>query len=152
MCLSLTTGAGGAWLVKFANAIPAPNDPTPRALTGTVTDILVQPCGNRNRRANCQRPVVNYTDISGQPQQLVSRTGYSPTSPLRKGERATVYVEKTGAWLALEWDARQARRQREYEDRRGFPLVMGWLLAGCGALGVLLGAGLIFWVDRTGSA
>ena len=72
ICLSLTTGAGGAWLVKFAHARPAANE---RVLTGTVSDILVQP--------------------------------------------------------------------------RDFPLTMGWLLAGCGAFGVLLGAGIIFWVDRS---
>jgi hypothetical protein len=30
-----------------------------------------------------------------------------------------------------------------------FPLTMGWLLIGCGAFGVLLGAGIAFWVDRS---
>lgn len=154
MCLSLSTGAGGAWLVKFAHAIPAPHEPTPRALTGTVTEIVVQSCGYSNRPATCYRPVVDYTDTtSGQSHQIVSRTGYRTSSPHRKGEGVTVYLEKAGtAWLALEWDARQAKLQREYEDKRHFPLVMGWLLAGCAAFGLLLGAGLIFWVDRSGSA
>jgi hypothetical protein len=158
MCLSLSTGAGGALLVKRAHAIPAPHQPTPRALTGTVTDIVVEPCGNSRPKPNCYRPVITYTDATdgSQPQQIVSRTGYRPSSPHRKGERVTVYIETGGAhgtaWLASEWDARQAKRQREYADARGFPLAMGWLLVGCAAFGLLLGAGLIFWVDRSGSA
>lgn len=152
MCLSLSTGAGGAGLVKHAHAMPAPSSAAPRALTGTVTAIVVEPCGTPNRRTNCQRPVVNYTDGSGEPRQIVSRTGYSPSSPHHKGERVTVYVETTGdAWLGLEWDARRARRQREYEDKRGFPLMLGWLLIGCGTLGLLLGAGIAFWVDNSSS-
>lgn len=150
MCLSLSTGAGGAGLVKHAHAMPAPPSARPRALTGTVTDILIEPCGSANRRASCQRPVIDYTDASGQPRQLVSRTGYSPSSPHGKGERVTVFIEPTGAaWLALEWDARQAKLQREYEGKRGFPLMMGWLLIGCSAFGLLLGAGIAFWVDRS---
>jgi hypothetical protein len=153
MCLSLSTGAGGAGLVRYAHAMPAPHAPTPRALTGTVTGIVVEPCGNRRPPATCYRPVVDYTDTTtGQSHQIVSRTGYRPSSPHRKGERVTVYVEKAGAaWLAREWDERQARRQREYEDKRSFPLTMGWMLLGCGAFGLLLGAGIAFWVDRSGS-
>ena len=152
LCLSLATGAGGVGLVSFAHAIPVPQEPTPHALTGTVTGIVVQGCGYTNRRTTCYRPVVDYIDtVSGQSHQIVSRTSYRTTSPLRKGESVTVYVEKTGpAWLAMEWDARQARRQREYEDKRDFPLMMGWILIGCCAFGMLLGTGLIFWVDRSG--
>jgi hypothetical protein len=153
MCLSLTTGAGGAGLVKIAHAIPSPHEPAPRALTGTVSGILAEGCGYTNRRTTCYRPVVDYTDsLTGQPRQIVSRTGYRTKSPLRRGERVTVYIEKAGAaWLAMEWDERQARRQDEYETKRDFPLMMGWILIGCCAFGLLLGAGLIFWVDRSDS-
>lgn len=163
MCLSLSTGAGGGLLVKHAHAIAAPQEPARRALTGTVTDIVVEKCGNSRPKPNCYRPVVTYTDPAsngGEPQYLVSRTGYRPTSPHRKGERVTVYIEAGGsgsnssggnAWLAREWDDRQAKRHSEYAGKRDFPLTMGWLLVGCAAFGILLGAGLIFWVDRSGS-
>jgi hypothetical protein len=154
MCLSLSTGAGGAGLVKYARAIPAPDAAVPRALTGIVTGVVVEACGYINRRTTCYRPVVDYTDTSsGQSHQIVSRTSYRTSSPHRKGERVTVYVEKAGAaWLAREWDDRQATRQRDYENKRDFPLIMGWLLIGCCAFGLLLGAGLIFWVDRSGDS
>lgn len=29
---------------------------------------------------------------------------------------------------------------------------LGWLLVGCGGFGVMLGLGLIFWVDRSDEA
>lgn len=156
MCLSLSTGAGGALLVKRAHAIAAPHEPARRALIGTVTEVLAQPCGTRNRPSTCYRPVVSYTDTirGAQPQQIVSRTGYRPSSPHRKGEHVTVYVEASGdgtAWLASEWDARQVKRRSEYADARSFPLAMGRLMIGCAAFGLLLGAGLIFWVDRSGN-
>jgi hypothetical protein len=161
MCLSLSTGAGGGLLVKHAHAIAAPPEPARRALIGTVTDIVVEQCGNSRPKPNCYRPVVTYTDPANgrQPQTLVSRTGYRPKSPHNRGERVTVYIESGGsgsgssggtAWLASEWDERQAERQRRYADKREFPLVMGWMLVGCAGFGVLLGAGLIFWVDRSG--
>jgi hypothetical protein len=153
MALSLSTGAGGALLVKRANAIAAPREPERRALTGTVVEIVVEGCGTPNRRTTCYRPVVSYTDgdvNGGQPQQLVSRTRYRPSSPHQKGENVTVYVDSGGTgWLAREWDARQAERQQKYEQARDFPLTMGWLLIGCGAFGLLLAAGLAFWVDRS---
>jgi hypothetical protein len=153
MCMSLATGGGGALLVKRAHTITAPREPARRALTGTVTEVLVQPCGSRTRPSTCYRPVISYidSDASGrQPQQIISRTGYRSSSPHEKGDRVTVYIEPGGmGWLAREWDARQAERQREYADARRFPLVMGWLLIGCAAFGLLLAAGLMFFVDRS---
>jgi hypothetical protein len=154
MCLSLSTGAAGAGLLKFANGLAAPHEPARRSLIGTVPGILAQRCGNGNPPLTCYRPVVDYTDTaSGESHQLVSRTGYRPSSPHRQGERVTVYIDPTGAaWLAPEWDAHQAARQRDYENKRSFPLTMGCLLIGCGAFGMLLGTGIAFWVDRRGSA
>lgn len=32
---------------------------------------------------------------------------------------------------------------------RDFPLTMGWMLIGCAVVGLLLGAGITFWVDRS---
>jgi hypothetical protein len=156
MALSLSTGGGGAFLVKWAHAMAAPREPEPRALLGTVVEIVAESCGTTNRRTTCYRPVVSYMDgaasgtSSGQPQQLVSRTRYRPSSPHQKGERVAVYIDSTGTgWLASEWAARQAERQREHEKARDFPLVMGWMLILCAAFGLLLGLGLIFWVDHS---
>jgi hypothetical protein len=154
MCTSLSTAGFGALMVKRAHAIPVPRAPERRTVTGTVVDLVVQPCFRR--RSTCFRPVVSYSDTSlagGEPQQLVSRTAYSPSSPHKKGERVSVYIESKGgaAWLAREWDERQAERQRQYEQKRDFPLGMGWLLIGGGAFGLLLAAGIAFWVDRSGN-
>jgi hypothetical protein len=152
MMLSLSTGAGGAFLVQKAHAIEAPRETERRALTGTVIEIVAEACGYTNSRTTCYRPVVAYTDSNiedDKPQQLVSRTRYRPSSPHNKGERVIVYVERSGdAWLATEWDARHAQRRQEYESTRGFPLTMGWLLLGCAAFGLVLGAGIAFWVDH----
>ena len=53
------------------------------------------------------------------------------------------------AWIDVEWRARLDARQDAFERERKFPLFIGWTLMGCAALAVLLGIGLIFWVDRT---
>lgn len=58
-------------------------------------------------------------------------------------------VEANGtAWIDAEWQDHQAERLRRFDDDRRFPLVMGWILVGCASFSVLLGLGLIFWVDR----
>lgn len=155
MCTSLSTAGFGALLVKRAHAMPAPVPPPHRTLAGTVVDMVVEPCFRR--RSTCFRPVVEYADPTrtagegGAPQQIASRTAYSPSPPHKRGERVSVYIESTGGevWLASEWDERQAQRQREYERKRNSPLMMGWLLIACGTFGLLLAAGLAFWVDHS---
>jgi hypothetical protein len=146
---SLAIGLGGAGFVRHARAIPLPATPPHHVLRGTVTELLVSPCGPRNRpRGPCFRPVVDYTD-EGRARQTVSRTRYSD-SPYRKGDRVDVFVERDGtAWNASEWEERAAARQRDYDKAHDFPNTMGWLLIGCAGFGLLLGAGLIFFVDRS---
>jgi hypothetical protein len=152
LCLSLSTGAGGYVLVHKARAMPAPDARTRVTHTGTVVGMVVEPC-SRRRRGPCFRPVVDYREgDGGQPKQIVSRTRYS-SSPHKKGDRVGVIVALDGGvWIASEWEARQARLQDDYQDKRGFPLTMGWLLIGCAGFGILLAAGLAFWVDRSGDA
>jgi hypothetical protein len=152
LCLSIAIGGGGMGLVRHARAMPAPEQPAMRTLAGTVVSVVVAPCGNVNRRRTCYRPAVDYSD-EGKRLQVVSRTAYSPSSPHKTGEKVTVLVEPNGtAWIASEWAERQAVRQRDYEGRRDFPLWMGWILVGCAGFSLLLGAGLIFFVDRSGDA
>ena len=99
-------------------------------------------CGPRSRRSTCYRPIVGYAH-GGQPQRVASRSLYRPASPHRKGDAVAVLVEADGtAWLAPEWDARQAEREREHSSARNFPLLMGVLLLGCGGFGLLLATGI----------
>jgi hypothetical protein len=130
--------------------MPAPVTPAHRIVPGTVSELLATPCGTANRpRGTCFRPVVDYTD-QGQAKQTVSRTRYSDP-PCRRGDRVDVFVESNGtAWNAAEWEARAAKNQDQYKRTRDFPLTMGWILVGCAAFGILLGFGLIFFVDRRG--
>lgn len=84
--------------------------------------------------------------------QVVSKTAYRPARHAA-GDRVTVLVLADGtAWIETEWADRWAVREREHASARRSPLVIGWLLVGCGALGGLLAAGLGFWVDRSGDA
>jgi hypothetical protein len=146
---SLAFGLGGAGLVRHARAIPAPGTPVHRVLPGTVTELLATPCSQtRRHRGTCFRPLVAYTD-GGRAMQVVSETHYRPP-PYQKDDRVDVFVEANGtAWHAREWQDRRDERQRQYEQARELPLTMGWILVGCGAFGLLLGAGLIFFVDRS---
>jgi hypothetical protein len=146
---SFVIGLGGAGFVRHARAIPAPVTPAHRVLSGTVTELLATPCSQtRRHRGTCFRPLVAYTD-EGQSKQVVSVTHYRPP-PYQKGDRVDVFVETNGtAWHAREWNDRRDERQHQYEQARGFPLTMGWILVGCSAFGLLLGAGLIFFVDRS---
>lgn len=148
LCTSLLTGGGGWLLVRHAQAMRPPAEPTGRTIAGTVTEVVTETCGSGNRRRTCYRPVVSYVD-GGETRQIVSRTAYRP-SPHEKGDPAPVLVLTTGeAWMAAEWEARRDRRLDDFQRKRGFPLTMGWLLVGCAAFGVLLAAGLVFFVDRS---
>jgi hypothetical protein len=146
--LSLGTAGAGAWLLQRAYGMPFPAEPARRAIAGTVVEVLATPCPSRRRPGTCWRPVANFMD-GGASKQAAARGVYRP-APLRKGDPVTVLVEADGtAWLQLEWDARQARRVSDHESARRFPLLIGWLLVGCGAFGVLLAAGLVFFGDRS---
>jgi hypothetical protein len=93
------------------------------------------------------RPVVGYT-YGGRALQVASRHVYRP-SPHRKGDQVAVLVDTDGtAWIASEWDARQAERERDHASARNFPLVMGVLLLACAAFGILLGAGVALSARR----
>lgn len=120
-----------------------------RTLPGSVVEVLATPCRSRRNPGTCFRTVAGYTD-GGTPLQVASRSRYRPARH-QKGEALSVVVEADGtAWIDVEWREHQAGRLREHEDARSFPLMMGWLLVGSGGFGVLLGLGLVFWVDRSG--
>jgi len=148
LVLSVPLWVAGGWLVQDARARVPPSVPPTRALPATVVELMATACGGRRSPGTCFRTVAAYTD-GGQPRQAVSRTRYRPARHHR-GESLSVIVEADGtAWIDVEWQARLDARQEAFERERRFPLVMGWMLMGCGAVAVLLGVGLIFWVDRT---
>jgi hypothetical protein len=141
--------AGGVALIRTARAMPAPDEPGSRTVTGRVSGFVVAPCGTGNRRRTCSRPVVEYED-GGTLRQLVSRSAHG-TSPYERGGGARVRIVADGtAWLDDEWQADRARLRDHHAARRRLPLWAGWLLAGCGGLGLLLAAGLGYWVDESG--
>ena len=147
LLLSLPMAVGGALVARNAYAMRPPEEPERRTLSGTVVDMIVAQCGPRNSRRECYRPVVDYID-DGQQKQAVSRGSHRP-APLAKGQRVQVFVEADGSeWLAFEWEVRQNNRQRDFQSTRSGRLTMGWLIAGCGAFGLLLALGLMFFVDR----
>ena len=81
--------------------------------------------------------------------QVVSRSAYRPAANA-KGERVSVILPSDGSsWIGAEWNAHQAELRRDFDSARGFPLMMGWLLVGCGGFGLLLAFGLVFFVDRS---
>jgi hypothetical protein len=144
LLLSCTTAAGGAFLVKRAQARPAPIVPGHRVVPGSVIEVQATPCPRR-RPGTCFRTIAEYRD-NGQPLQVASRGIYRPAAHAR-GDALSVMVEADGtAWIDEEWTRRLADRQADYARQRDFPLRIGWLLVGCAACGVLLGLGLIFWV------
>lgn len=151
--ISLAVGLAGAGFVTNARAVPAPEEPARRTLAGTVIEVLATPCFVRGNRAQqtCHRPVVAYTD-GGAARQVAGRIAYHPAQHAR-GEPASVAVLSDGtAWIASELDQRLAEERGQHTRRQGFPQTMGWMLMGSGAIGGLLGLGLIFWVDRSGDA
>lgn len=144
LLLSCTTAAGGAFLVKRAQALPVPIVPGHRAVPGSVIEVQATPCPRR-RPGTCFRTIAEYQD-DGQPVQVASRGIYRPAAHA-KGDTLSVIVEADGtAWIEAEWARRLADRRDDYARQRDFPLMMGWLLVGCAAFGALLGLGLIFWV------
>jgi len=141
---SVMTGAGGGLLVHYARALPKPDTTRPAEIPGVVVEVLTVACGRPSRPATCYRPVVGYTH-DGQSRQVATRSRYRTSSPHRKGDRVAVLVEPDGtAWTAPEWDSRQKERQRDYASKRNFPLLMGVLLIGVAAFGLLLAAGVAF--------
>ena len=144
---------GGWWLVRYANAIPVPDQTRPRAVMGTVSELVAVPCFRRGGRPTrtCFRSLVAYED-AGQVKQIPSRAVYHPALHER-GVKVEVLVAPDGtAFIDREWEDGRADAIREYRKARNFPLLMGWLLAGCGAFAGLLSVGLTFWVDRSGKA
>ena len=95
------------------------------------------------------RPVVGYTR-DGQSLQVATRSLYRTSSPHRKGDRVGVVVGPDGAaWTAPEWDIRQKELLRDYASKRTFPLVMGVMLLGVAAVGILLATGVAFATKPT---
>lgn len=142
---------GGLWLVQYANAMPKPDETRPRAVSGTVTELLATPCfqrGGRPRRT-CFRTVVAYHD-AGQARQISSRAVYHPARHDR-GQKVEVLVKPDGSdFIADEWEERLADAKRDHRKAWFFPWSMGWLIAGCGAFTLLLAAAVTFWVDTSG--
>jgi hypothetical protein len=131
--------------------MPAPAHERPRAVPGKVVEVLATPCFHRGGRPTrtCFRSVVGYED-GGQTLQIVSSSAYRPARHA-KGDAVDVLVETDGtAFIDMEWEAKQAELARDFASARTFPLWMGFLLSGGGAFGLLLAAGLTFWVDRSG--
>lgn len=148
LVLSLPIWAGGIWLVRDARTRQPPVAAAHRTLPGSVVEIIATPCSARRSAGTCSRTVAAYVD-GGQSRQVVSLGRYRPARHQR-GEALSVIVDANGtAWIDIEWQDRQAERLRRFEDGRRFPLVMGWILIGCASFSVLLGLGLIFWVDRS---
>jgi hypothetical protein len=145
---------GGGWsLVRYANGLPVPDHARPRAVPGTVSDLVAVPCFRRGGRPTrtCFRTIVDYED-AGQVQQLPSRSVHHPALHAR-GDKVEVLVKPDGtAFIDREWEDDRKVAMRDYRKARDFPLLMGWLLAGCGAFAGLLSAGVTFWVDRSGTA
>jgi hypothetical protein len=149
---STVMAAMGGVLVRVALTLPQPDRHRPAEVAGVVLEVATTACGPRNRRTTCYRPIVGYTH-GGQPQQVASRSLYRSTSPHRKGDAVAVLVEPDGsAWLAQEWDDRQAGRERDHASARNFPLLMGVLLLGCAGFGLLLAAGIVVSARRQHSA
>ena len=147
-CLSLLTAGGGWLLVRRAHAVPAPATYDVATVPGTVIDVLATPCRARRSRGTCFLTVVGY-ELSGRAMQVVSRSAYRPAANA-KGERVSVILPSDGSsWIGAEWNAHQAELRRDFDSARGFPLMMGWLLVGCGGFGLLLAFGLVFFVDRS---
>jgi hypothetical protein len=143
----LAAGAAGAW--RQAAPRPAASAAAAREIEGRVVDVRAQTCGYANRTYPCYRPVVAYRD-GGLERQAVARSATNPP-PMKMGDAAAVLVFADGAaWLAAEWRAGQAEREREDASSRRTPTMIGWLLAGCAVCSALLGLGLIVWVDRSG--
>jgi hypothetical protein len=148
---SMPVLAAGGVLVRAAQGMAPPDEPSGRTVRGRVAEILVAPCGTGNRRRTCYRPVVAYDD-GGETRRTASRTAYGAGHAYVRGAAATVRVLDDGtAWIDDEWQARRRRARLDYDNRRRLPLSGGWLLVGCGVLGVLLAAGLTFWVDTSGA-
>ena len=151
LAVSLTStaiGAGGGLLVHGALTLTPPDRLRPLEVSSLVLEVETTVCGPRNRRATCYRPIVGYTH-GGQPRQVASRSLYRSASPHRKGDAVAILIEGDGtAWLAREWDARQAERGRDHASARNFPLIMGVLLLGCGGFGLLLAAGIALSTGR----
>jgi hypothetical protein len=143
---SALTAAGGGWLVYRALTLPAPDRRRPVEVSGRVIEVATASCGAGRRRGTCYRPIVGYTR-DGRTLQVALRSLYRP-SPNREGDRVAVLVEEDGtAWVASEWDTRQADRERDYRSARLFPLSMGVMLLACGAFGMLLAVVLAFARD-----
>lgn len=143
--------AGGVGLLRAAHAMPAPVEPVSRTRPGRIVEFVVVPCGTGNRRRTCYRPVVEYDD-GGRAMRIASRSAYG-SMHYERGDAARVRIVADGtAWLDEEWQARQAEARQRHADRRRQPLWTGWLLVGCGGVGLLLAAGLRFWVDTSRDA
>jgi hypothetical protein len=142
LTISAAIAAGGAAALRHAAAIPDHVVPAHRVVGGRVVEVLTLVCGTGNRTRPCYRPVVDYV-VDGRPGQVVARTASNP-SPSRKGDAADVVVLAGGdAWIADEWRSRQAQSQRDADDARRFPRLMGWILVGCATLGGLLAVGVL---------
>jgi hypothetical protein len=151
LAVSLASTAIGAWgglLVHGALTLTPPDRLRPLEVSGLVLEVETTVCGPRNRRATCYRPIVGYTH-GGQGRQVASRSLYRSASPHGKGDAVAILIEGDGtAWLAREWDDRQAARERDHASARNFPLIMGVLLLGGGGFGLLLAAGIVVSTGR----
>jgi len=147
---SLISGGVGAGLVVHVHAMVPPDQIRPRAVPGTVVDLIAVPCFRRGGRPTrtCFRSIVAYED-AGRPSRVESRSVYHPAKHARD-EKVEVLLAPDGtAFIDVEWETRQAELMRDFRSARNFPALMGWLLLGGGALGLLLSAALIFFVDRS---
>ena len=150
LTISVAFGAAGGLLIRKALTMPAPDARRPREVAGLVVEVISARCSQRRNPGTCYRPVVSYTD-HGVLRRVASRTLYSPSSPHNRGERVPVLIENDGTtWIASEWERRLADQQRDHASARRFPLIMGLMLAGCAAFAMVLAAGVLFAVDRSG--
>lgn len=145
--IALACGAIAGGLLRRASVLPAPDLPPGRRVPGVVVGVTASPCQTRPRGQTCARPVVRYT-ADGVTAELVSRDAYTP-NPYPEGAAVDVALLPDGPWLAPERDARiaaaadlvaQSRRRH-----RIFAAIFGVCAAACG----LLGAGMIWFVDRS---
>jgi hypothetical protein len=148
---SLISGAIGAALVVHVHAMVPPDQIRPRAVPGTVVDLIGVPCFRRGGRPTqtCFRSIVDYED-AGRASRVESRKAYHPAKHARDQKVEVLLAPDGTAFIDVEWETRQAELMRDFRSARNFPGLMGWLLLGGGALGLLFSAALIFFVDRSG--